>query len=166
MSKKLQRLVVGEEVLVLDPGRGLGVVLQHLGEPLLALALGVQHGLGGELVLLRHDVDQHLVRHPVAAVVEAPDVHAVEQPAVGVVRLVVLGRAAAGERDDGDGRFHQVVGQPGFGVERRVVVQVLPALVVPAAGVEEVLARPGRGEGVVAEALGELGDELEMLVEG
>ena len=164
--EELQRLVVGEEPLFLNPGCGIGIVLQHGGETLLALALGAQHGVGCEAVLLRHDVDQHLVREPVASVVEAPNVHAVQQPAIGVVRLIVLGRAAAGQRDDGDRRLHQVVRQPGPGVERRVVVQVLPALVVPTAGIEEVVARLGPSEGVVAEILGELARQLKMLVEG
>ena len=82
------------------------------------------------------------------------------------MRLVVLGRAAAGERDDGNRRLHQVVGQPGLGIEGRVVVEILPALVVPAAGVEEVVARLGLREVVVAKVLGELADKLKMLVEG
>ena len=70
----------------------------------------------------------------------------------------MLGGACASEKYDRQRRLDEIVRQASLGIERWIVVKILPALVVPATNIEKLLTRLGCGKTVIAEIFRELSD--------
>jgi len=117
-------------VLFLEPRRRLRVFCDLGLEPLLAVDLTVEHPLGQRPVLRRNSIDQHQIRETVAPIVEAPAVHARQQPAIGMPPLVEFRRSSARDRDLFRWRLDQIVGQAAVLIGHGIAVELGPSLVV------------------------------------
>ena len=163
MSKKLQLLVVLHHLRLVHPFRGVGILRQRMLEAGLAFELAVQHALRSRAVFRRQLVEQDMVRHAVAAVIEAPAVHARQQPAIGVAAAVELGRGGGGLDDLRERRLDEVVGQAGGRIDPPFPVEVGPAGIVVVDDVENDVARLDGLEVLVAEGAGEAPGEGRVL---
>ncbi len=82
--------------------------------------------------------------------------HAVDQATIGIVPLIMLRRTCASEKYNRQRRLDEIMRQASLCIERWIVVEILPALVVPAANIEKLLARLGGGKTVIAKIFWEL----------
>src|SRR6516162_1452408 len=88
--EKLQLLVILEQMILLDPARGLRIFNDLSFQLALPIDLASEHPLCQGPIHRRNFVDQDELRESVAPVVEAPTVHARHQPAVGMMPLVEI----------------------------------------------------------------------------
>src|ERR1700716_2407492 len=96
--EELKLFVILKQVLFLDPRRSLRVFCDLGLELFLPRDLAVEHPNGQRPVLRWNSIDQHQIRESVAPVVEAPAMHARQQPAVRMTPLVEFGRSPARDR--------------------------------------------------------------------
>ena len=162
--EELQLLVVLEQLSLLQPLRGLGILDDLRLQPLLPFEFAVEHLVGQRPVLLGDLVQQHQLGESVAAVIEAPAVHARNQPAIGMMALIEIRRQAARDCDVFRRRLGEIVRQAGFLVDRRIAVEFEPALIVIGNHVSHQVERRQCLEAIVAERSRELPAQSGVLV--
>src|SRR6476469_6207116 len=143
---ELKCLVVLENLRLIEPSACFGIIRKLRLQTLLSLELAVQHLVRHRSVPCRDLVQQYELGKAVAAVVEAPAVHAGNQPAVRMLALIEIGREPAGRGDEFRWRIHQIVWEPGGGVDLRIAVKLEPARIMMRNDVDHLVDRAQRLE--------------------
>src|ERR1700722_4417744 len=89
---ELQLFVILKELFLVEPVGKLRVLADLLLQSLLAREFVIQHAFRQRPLGLGKLLDQHMIGEPVTAVIEAPAMHAGNQPAERALPLVEVGR--------------------------------------------------------------------------